>query len=258
MSEEETKVEAATEEVPVDEVQAEEEASAEAEEAQVDEAQAEAAAEDADEIAIPKKKKKKWPIVVGVIVVVLIAAGAGFWVWHEQPSFCNAICHVPMDPYNATYDAQAGEPGVDKWGNDVTNSSAMMVVVHKDAGEDCLACHVPSIGEQISEGMNWVTGNYLNPLEERDLDELTEARGIEGEEFCLNSTCHDITRDDLIEATADLKRNPHVPQHGEVDCNQCHKAHRASINYCSQCHSDAPIPDGWLTSAQASKLPNKA
>ena len=42
-----------------------------------------------------QKKKKKWPIVVGVVVAVLVVAGAGFWVWHEQPSFCNAICHTP-------------------------------------------------------------------------------------------------------------------------------------------------------------------
>ena len=35
-----------------------------------------------------------------------------------------------------------------------------------------MGCHVPTIGEQLTEGMNWVTGNYINPLEERDLDEL--------------------------------------------------------------------------------------
>ena len=60
MSEEETKVEAATE-APATEGSTTEEAA-------------------------PKKKGKKWSIVVGVVVVVLIAAGAGFWVWHEQPS----------------------------------------------------------------------------------------------------------------------------------------------------------------------------
>lgn len=49
------------------------------------------------EKAAKKAGKKKWPIVVGVVAVVLIAAGAGFWVWHEQPSFCAAICHTPMD-----------------------------------------------------------------------------------------------------------------------------------------------------------------
>ena len=44
-----------------------------------------------------RRRGRRWPIVVGVVAVVLVAAGAGFWVWHEQPGFCNAICHDPMD-----------------------------------------------------------------------------------------------------------------------------------------------------------------
>lgn len=229
MSEEETKVEAATE----------------------------AAASDVSttEEAAPKKKKgKKWPIVVGVVVVVLIAAGAGFWVWHEQPSFCNAICHTPMDPYLPTYEAEPGQPATDKWGNEVENASGMMAAVHRVAGEDCLSCHVPTLGEQMTEGMNWISGNYINPLEERDTEQLTEARGAEPDEFCLNESCHNLTRDDLIQATKDMEFNPHVAQHGEIACSECHKAHRASVVYCTQCHSEAEVPEGWLTVAEANKL----
>lgn len=229
MSEEETKVEAATE----------------------------AAASDVSttEEAAPKKKKgKKWPIVVGVVVVVLIAAGAGFWVWHEQPSFCNAICHTPMDPYLPTYEAEPGQPATDKWGNEVENASGMMAPLHRVAGEDCLSCHVPTLGEQMTEGMNWISGNYINPLEERDTEQLTEARGAEPDEFCLNESCHNLTRDDLIQATKDMEFNPHVAQHGEIACSECHKAHRASVVYCTQCHSEAEVPEGWLTVAEANKL----
>ena len=52
----------------------------------------------ADADHAPKGKNKKKPaIVAGTVAVVLVLAGAGFWVWHEQPSFCNAICHSPMD-----------------------------------------------------------------------------------------------------------------------------------------------------------------
>lgn len=95
---------------------------------------------------------------------------------------------------------------------------------------------------------------------------MVEARGLEsGEEFCLNEACHVnddgsvMTRDDLIEATSDMgERNPHVAQHGEVACSECHKAHRASVMYCTQCHSDAEVPDGWLTVAEANKLENSA
>lgn len=164
MSEEETKVEAATE-APATEGSTTEEAA-------------------------PKKKGKKWPIVVGVVVVVLIAAGAGFWVWHEQPSFCAAICHTPMDEYLETYEQEAGTAGVDKWGNEVANTNAMLAVSHKAQGKDCMACHVPTLSEQMSEGMNWVTGNYVYPLEERDTEMLTEARGVDADEFCLNESCH--------------------------------------------------------------------
>ena len=113
MSEEETKVEAATE-APATEGSTTEEAA-------------------------PKKKGKKWPIVVGVVVVVLIAAGAGFWVWHEQPSFCAAICHTPMDEYLETYEQEPGTTGVDKWGNEVSNTNAMLAVSHKAQGNG-LAC----------------------------------------------------------------------------------------------------------------------
>ena len=45
----------------------------------------------------PKKRPKRGWIVAGAVAAVIVVAGAGFWVWHEQPSFCNAICHSPMD-----------------------------------------------------------------------------------------------------------------------------------------------------------------
>ena len=205
-------------------------------------------------IGAPAPRKKKWPIVVGVVAVVLIAAGAGFWVWHEQPSFCNAICHTPMDPYLPTYEAEPGQAAVDKWGNEVADASGMLAATHRTQGKTCMGCHVPSLGEQMAEGMSWVTGNYVAPLEERDLDQLTEARGIEGEQFCLNEACHNMTRDDLVQATSGMEFNPHVAQHGEVACGECHKAHRASVMYCTQCHSEAETPEGWLSVAEANKL----
>ena len=235
MSEEETKVEAATEAAANDDAPMTEEAA-------------------------PKKKgKKKWPIVVGVVVVVLIAAGAGFWVWHEQPSFCNAICHTPMDPYLPTYEAEPGQPATDKWGNEVADASSMLAATHRaQEGTTCMGCHVPTLSEQINEGINWVTGNYVYPLEEKSLKDLTEARGLDDDEFCLNEACHNITRDDLVEATSDMERNPHVAQHGEVACSECHKAHRASVMYCTQCHSDAEVPDGWVSAAESKTLEKEA
>ena len=217
-----------------------------------------------------KKGKKKWPVVVGVVVVVLVAAGAGFMVWHEQPSFCAAICHTPMDAYYETY----ADGTYDKYGNEMTSDAdknAMMAYLHKEQdGTTCMGCHVPTLSEQVSEGIAWVGGNYeiagtnsqgQAVLETRDLSDLVEARGVDEDEFCLNSGCHTnddgsvMTRDDLVQATADLdsEYNPHLAQHGEYACSQCHKAHSQSVNYCTQCHSSAPVPDGWLTAAEAKK-----
>ena len=218
-----------------------------------------------------KKGKKKWPVVVGVVAVVIVAAGAGFWVWHEQPSFCAAICHTPMDAYLETYDSG----NYDKYGNELTSEdqkNSMMAYLHKtEAGTTCLGCHQPVITEQVTEGMNWISGNYEvagenkqgeTVLETRDISELVAARGAEDDEFCLNSGCHTnadgsvMTRDDLVALTADLSstRNPHVAQHGEYSCTQCHKGHAQSVNYCSSCHSDAPIPEGWLNTTEAKKV----
>lgn len=221
-----------------------------------------------------KGGKKKLPIILGVVVVVIVAAGAGFWVWHEQPSFCNAICHTPMDASYETY----ATGNQDKWGNEITDENAKMAMMaynHKVTdGTTCLECHVPVISQQINEGIHWVTGSYevegVNKKgqtipTERDLATLAEGAGYEDEEqFCLNDSCHHVTddgtelktRDDLIAATADLSevRNPHKTQHGDVSCSQCHKAHSQSVNYCTQCHSDAPVPEGWLTTSEAKQL----
>lgn len=200
-------------------------------------------------------KPKKWPIVVGTVALVFVVAGMGFWVWHEQPSFCAAICHTPMDPYVETYDQPLGEAGVDKWGNEVVDTSSMLAVAHKASGKTCLDCHVPTLGEQMAEGASWVTGGYGVPLQEATLADLGAARGVASDEFCLNESCHNLTRDDLANATAGMTRNPHLAYHGDISCDSCHKAHRASVNYCTQCHADAETPAGWLTAKESADLP---
>lgn len=206
--------------------------------------------------ASPKRaNRKRWAIAAVVVVAVFAVAGTGMWVWHEQPSFCGAICHSPMEQYLETYEQDAGVAGVDKWGNPVANTSSMLAVSHKaEDGATCLSCHEPTMSEQISEGVMWVSGNFADPMAERSIGDLTEAAGKSGDEFCLNAACHDITRDDLVELTADMTRNPHSPQHAEVACSTCHKAHRASVVYCSECHQDAEIPEGWLSVDEAQEL----
>lgn len=222
------------------------------------------------------KSRHRKPLVIGVIVVIVVVCAIGFNFWHEQPSFCNSVCHVSMDVY-----VESAVDGThDKYGNELDSdgANAMMAHLHiKDGDTNCLGCHEPTIGEQLSEGMHWVTGDYdvQGPtktgewmLVERTWDQLTEARGASSnDQLCLVSGCHvtddgtDIlTKDQLKAQTASLSstRNPHETEfpdsHTTVACEDCHKGHTQSVNACSQCHSDAPIPTGWLSSADASKI----
>ena len=209
----------------------------------------------------PKQPRNgmKLGIIVGVIAAVLIVAGAGFAYAHEQPWFCNFACHTPMDPALETFNGVSGEPGVDKFGNVVEDAGDMLIVAHKEgAGMVCTDCHESVIAQQIQEGLHWVPGDYLYPLEERSLTALNGYGQNETPEgFCLNENCHAITRDELAVATASMgERNPHVIEvnHEAFECSDCHKVHRQSVMYCSACHDDAVVPDGWLSFDEAAEL----
>lgn len=201
----------------------------------------------------PKKSRKKLWVALGVVAAVLAGAGGGMWVWHEQPSFCNAICHDPMDPYLATYEVEPAPGALDRLGNTV-NGSTMLAAVHRAEGDTtCLDCHVPTVSQQISEVGSWVSGSYESPLGERSLSELTAPSGKSYETFCLNDACHDLlTVESLGKMTSFMPRNVHdtsdAPHSSRVfECSECHKAHTQSVVVCSQCHEDTEIPEGWLT-----------
>ena len=208
--------------------------------------------EEIEETAEPKKRKSKKLVVLAAVLGVLVVAGIGMFVWHNDPSFCGTFCHMPMGTYGDTYFAESGTQTTDKWGNTVSNSNAMLAVSHRDkADAACLTCHVPSLGQQVGEAVATVTGDYYYPLNEVSAHDLLANSGhdtnAQGDQFCLNENCHNITRADLTELTANYSRNPHAWEHTEQACTDCHKSHRASVMACTECHSDAPIPDGWVT-----------
>ena len=203
-----------------------------------------------------KFTRKKMGITAAAVVAVVVVAGIGFAAWHEQPSFCNAICHTPMNAYLETYEATPGEAATDKWGNEVSDASSMLASVHGQYGKTCLDCHQPELSEQLTEGGEWVTGSYDADLSERTTSQLVEARGLENsDEFCMNDSCHNYTREDLEKKTAWMGEiNPHSSQHGEQKCGTCHKAHRQSVMYCTQCHTEAVVPDGWVDYTTSKQL----
>ena len=91
----------------------------------------------------PKRRGRRTAVVAAVVAAILVVAGVGMWVWHEQPSFCGAICHTPMDNYLTTYESDLNSPATDKWGNEVADPHTMLAAYHSKLGNDCMDCHVP-------------------------------------------------------------------------------------------------------------------
>jgi len=170
-----------------------------------------------------KKARRKWPIVLGVVAVLLVSAGAGLMVWHEQPSFCNAICHEPMGSY------------VDEY---YSEDRSLLAVVHRQADVECLDCHEPTFSDQVSEGIAWITGDFYAEPEKRD---------FANDAFCLNEACH--VKEGIAQATEDWGGNdfnPHASHMGkDITCGDCHSMHRESSVYCNKCHN-ADLPEGWV------------
>jgi flagellar basal body-associated protein FliL len=212
------------------------------------------AAEASDEQDPKPKKKMKLGIkilLVAVIVVAVLAGGGGgaYAVFHDNPAFCNFICHVPMDPYVKSY-----EEGVSVNLAQAESDAVLSVTLHKESDQElnCLSCHVTNLSEQINEGMHWVTGDYELPLTMKVVGkQIEEVPGGDknGITFCLRPECHEgiTTLDDLKKLTSDRHRNPHDSHLGNQDCSNCHQTHEQSVLVCSQCHGDAPVPEGWLT-----------
>ena len=118
-----------------------------------------------------RRRGRRWPIVVGVVAVVLVAAGAGFWAWHEQPGFCNAVCHDPMDAYVEGYYEDA----------------ALMANEHARADVTCFQCHEANIEEQVTEGLAWVRGDFATD----ESGHLTVQGVTADKKMCATGGCHD-------------------------------------------------------------------
>jgi hypothetical protein len=165
------------------------------------------------------RKGRKRLIVVGVIVAVIAVAGVGFAVWHEQPGFCNFICHNPMDKYVETYSS----------GDD-----SFQITAHAQADIACLDCHKTTLAEQIGEAQTWVSGDFKVSQRGYLVSDYSYDEG-----FCLNGTCHDVTFDELVAAGEGDAWNPHEFHHGAQACGSCHSMHDANSFYCAECHEEA-------------------
>ena len=218
----------------------------------------------------PKKKRNK-KVIVGAIALIIVAAGIGMLVWHEQPTFCSTMCHIEQT-YVDNYMQDQGVAGRDKYGQQVTNTNAMMAVLHRNTKATakseivCVDCHKPNIAELANDGIHLVTGSYPLPRDERDLKGMKSWDGEPGETFCANENCHvyllgddgQLSYDKLEASTKSRAFNPHEQHHANLtlDCSDCHKGHRASTIVCTGCHQheDVELPDGWVTYEESQKL----
>ncbi len=177
----------------------------------------------------PRASKRNKFMIPGVTLGVIVVLGAAFFVWHNTPGFCNAICHAPMDTYVETYNDPA--PG-------------MGVAAHAAAGKSCLDCHEAELTQQVTEVMSFVSDDFATDAHGYLVPENVKADG----DFCLRSGCHDWN--DVVASTAgfegnDAKYNPHAShQDGVLECSDCHKMHRQSALECNECHA-LNAPEGW-------------
>lgn len=172
--------------------------------------------------------RKGWMIfgIVVAVVVVLVIAGV---IWHNQPSFCSAMCHTPMDTYYESY---------------ASDSSTALAKAHADAGYTCLDCHEAKLSEQMTEGLAYVTNN-LNIDQDGYL--LDSDVNVDGDAICLS--CH--TKASIVAMTVDFEGNTgynvhdnhQVAQDG-LDCESCHSMHGTQTLSCTGCH-DLNVPEGW-------------
>ncbi len=122
-----------------------------------------------------------------------------------------SICHS-LDSY--TYEESLQNPD-------------LLAYAHAQEGLTCLDCHEQTELEEVHVGA--APGAKVRPLKVKS-------------EFCFG--CHveneHTSYDQVIELTADLEEevgaNPHDSHYGQIECRTCHKNHRESEDYCSECH----------------------
>jgi len=102
----------------------------------------------------------------------------------------------------------------------------------------CLACH-----ENKDSILSKVHANYASAKPATALKETSVSYPTNKTYNCY-SKCHSLAE---LKEKNTQKRDPHDNHNLNQNCNVCHKLNEPSVLWCSQCHAELVIPEGWLT-----------
>jgi hypothetical protein len=168
------------------------------------------------------------PVALGLVFLGFFA----FYEWHETPEFCGEMCHA-MEPNYIGF---------------VEPENNSMMIVHKDHGVACTACHTgPGWWGQV-DALLAVPHEFIS--EAFNLYDPENLGGFYDEESC--NKCHDGVVAILpgnVTAVDGSQVNPHLD---DDVCMECHPAHSAgfgiSLKTCPICHAMAL--DDWEESME--------
>ncbi|MCG5029921.1 cytochrome c3 family protein [Mesosutterella sp. OilRF-GAM-744-9] len=108
----------------------------------------------------------------------------------------------------------ASAPCVQAFAADAPASGKFLADRHVARGMKCDACHVSAQGGKLK---------------------------AEKSDYGVCATCHGDYQKVAARTEAKYKDsgqpNPHNQHDGALPCTECHKGHKAGVNYCAQCHS---------------------
>lgn len=154
----------------------------------------------------------------------------------KRPEFC-VLCH--SNPYYTSWE-----------------DSEYLATKHARAAISCQRCHPRSVTTAARNILIQLTRRYRLkrirvPKEacfrchaHASYDDLIERTGYINLDFELRSNS---ASDGERSANWFVAQNPHRAHHyGDLDCRICHKMHRPSEEYCSECHEPATSAAGWI------------
>ena len=138
--------------------------------------------------------------------------------YQKDPASC-ASCHV-IKPYVKTW-----------------KSSDFLDHKHSEAGIGCLECHQLAENQQRENVTKFREKAFKTPLDKREYPN----------DFCFrwHGSYKEVAERTKNFREKGLSRNPHESHYGDLDCNLCHKSHKPSMDYCSECHPPVVKKPGW-------------